>query len=299
VTINLILISVIWAKAFILQGIYSDLIMPLPLTEEESKYKDLELMGPADIIRAINEEDNGVAEAVAMALPQVEKLIARVIEVFNKGGRLFYIGAGTSGRLGILDASECVPTFGVPPGMVIGIIAGGDSAIRTAVEGAEDDIEQGIKDLEVYAINNHDITVGIAASGRTPYVVHALKNCRERGIPTACIVCSPESLVAAQSDYPIEVLTGPEFVTGSTRMKAGTAQKMVLNMITTAAMIKMGRIEGNKMTHMAVTNSKLEDRAVRIVMEKTGLGSEESKTLLAMYGNDIAITLGKWADNSL
>jgi len=265
--------------------------MPLPLTEQDSKYNDLQLMSPADIISAINEEDKTVAMAVAQIMPQITALTERVVEIFNNGGRLFYIGAGTSGRLGVVDASECVPTFGVPPGMVVGIIAGGDGAMRTAVEGAEDDIEQGYKDLESYSIDQQDIVVGIAASGRTPYVINALKICREQGIPTGCIVCSPNSEVAANSDHAIEVLTGPEFVTGSTRMKAGTAQKMVLNMISTTAMIKTGRVEGNKMTHMAVTNTKLEERAIRIIMEKTGLDADASSTLLQKSDNDIARAL--------
>ncbi len=248
-------------------------------------------MSPIDIIKTINEEDKTVAIAVALAIPQIVALTEQVINAFNNGGRLFYIGAGTSGRMGVVDASECVPTFGVPPGMVVGIIAGGDEAMRIAVEGAEDDVEQGIKDLEAHNVGQQDIVIGIAASGRTPYVIHALKACGERGIRTGCIVCTPNSEVAANSDHPIEVLTGPEFVTGSTRMKAGTAQKMVLNMITTTAMIRTGRVEGNKMTHMAVTNTKLEERAIRIIMEKTGLDAIASAKLLQDNRNDIAKTL--------
>ncbi len=267
---------------------------PIPLTEEDSKYNNLEEMSADALLLAINSEDNTVAMAVAHALPQIALLTEKVIAVFDNGGRLFYIGAGTSGRLGILDASECVPTFGVPQGMVVGIIAGGDTAIRTAVEGAEDDTEQGYKDLIIYNVNAKDIVVGIAASGRTPYVQYALQACREQGITTGCIVCSPDSEVAANSDYKVEVLTGPEFVTGSTRMKAGTAQKMVLNMVTTTAMIKTGRVEGNKMTHMAVTNSKLIDRAIRIIMGKTKLTAEESKVLLRKYNNDIAAVLASF-----
>lgn len=245
-------------------------------------------MNISDIVRAINDEDKTVAFAVERALPQVEILAEKIVSIFRGEGRLFYIGAGTSGRLGIVDASECVPTFGTPPGMIVGVIAGGDGAIRTAVEGAEDDIKQGFKDLQACNINRTDIVVGIAASGRTPYVVHAMKECQQEGIATGCIVCSPGSELAKYSDYPVEVFCGPEFITGSTRMKAGTAQKMVLNMLSTAAMIKLGRVSGNTMNHMAVTNSKLKDRAIRIIVKKRLMSDAEASALLEQYNGDLA-----------
>ena len=233
----------------------------------------------------INAEDHKVAGAVEKAIPQIEKLVDVIADKMLAGGRLFYIGAGTSGRLGIVDASECPPTYGVPQGQVIGLIAGGDSAIRKAVEFAEDNTEQGWKDLLPYDIDIKDVVVGIAASGGTPYVVGALKKCREQGITTGCITCNPNTAVAQQADYPVEVITGPEFVTGSTRMKAGTAQKLVLNMISTAAMIKIGRVEDNKMVNMQLTNDKLVDRGTIMINEATGLGYDDSKKLLLQHGS--------------
>lgn len=264
------------------------------LTEQDSNYDDLERMSISEILHSINDEDKEIPFAIENSLVQIETLIEKVVSVLEGDGRLFYIGAGTSGRLGVLDASECVTTFGIAPGVIIGLIAGGDSALRTAVEGAEDDTTQGMKDLEAYGISPKDFVLGIAASGRTPYVAHALKDCRERNISTGCIVCSPNSLVRCFADYPIEVFVGPEFVTGSTRMKAGTAQKLVLNMISTASMIKLGRVEGNKMTHMFLSNSKLIDRGIRIVMEKTGLGYDESAALLKSCNYRIQPALEKF-----
>ena len=264
------------------------------LTEQNSNYDDLERMSIAEILLSINDEDEEIPRAVGQSLPQIERLVEKVVSVLEDDGRLFYIGAGTSGRLGVLDASECVTTFGIAPGLIVGLIAGGDSALRTAVEGAEDNTTQGIKDLEAYSISAKDFVLGIAASGRTPYVAHALKECQARNISTGCIVCSPDSFVRSFADYPVEVLVGPEFVTGSTRMKAGTAQKLVLNMVSTASMIKLGRVEGNKMTHMYLSNSKLLDRGIRILMEKTGLNYEESAALLKSCNYRIQPALEKF-----
>ncbi len=242
-------------------------------------------MSVRELLTNINMEDTKVPLAVAAAIPQIEKLVDAIADKMILGGRLFYMGAGTSGRLGILDASECPPTYGVPHDLVIGLIAGGDAAIRKAVEFAEDDTEQGWKDLLEYHINNNDVVVGIAASGTTPYVVGALKQCRANGITTACITCNQGSPVAAESDFPIEVIVGAEFVTGSTRMKSGTAQKLVLNMISTAVMIKIGRVEGNRMVNMQLTNEKLLDRGTRMIQQKTGLAYEASKKLLLENGS--------------
>jgi N-acetylmuramic acid 6-phosphate etherase len=256
------------------------------VTEEESMYHDLEKMSVAEILTDINAEDKTVAYAVEKAVPQIESLVAAVADKFFAGGRLFYIGAGTSGRLGVLDASEIPPTYGMPFDLIIGIIAGGETAIRKPVENAEDDEQQGWLDLQLYGISDKDIVVGLAASGTTPYVIGALAACRDRGIPTGCIVCNPGSPVAGQSDYPVEVVVGPEFVTGSTRMKSGTAQKLVLNMLSTAVMIRIGRVEDNKMVNMQLTNSKLVDRGTRMVMEGTGLTDyEQAKELLLKSGS--------------
>lgn len=254
-------------------------------TEKESKYFDLEHMTVHEVLNNINKEDQTVALAVEKCIPQVEALTNVIIERMKAGGRLFYIGAGTSGRLGILDASECPPTFGVPHDWVIGLIAGGDSAIRKAVEFAEDDTKQGWKDLQEYAINKKDVVVGIAASGTTPYVIEALKIANAEGVATGCIVCNQGSPVAEQARFPVEVVVGPEFVTGSTRMKAGTAQKLVLNMLTTAAMIQLGRVKGNKMVDMQLSNNKLVARGVRFIMEETGVSQEKATELLEKYGN--------------
>ncbi len=254
-------------------------------TESASSHNNLENKSISELLFGMNEEDRSVPHAVALALPQIENLIAEVVSKMQHGGRLFYMGAGTSGRLGIVDASECPPTFGVDFGKVIGIIAGGDGAIRKAVEFAEDDEEQGWKDLQTFNINKNDVVVGIAASGRTPYVIGALKKCTEEGISTACVVCNAGSAVAAVSKFPIEVVVGPEFVTGSTRLKSGTAQKLVLNMLTTCTFIQLGHVKGNKMVDMQLSNYKLVDRGTRMVMEETGLNAEEAKALLLKEGS--------------
>lgn len=242
-------------------------------------------MSAGELLRNINNEDKTVPLAVEKALPQIEKLVDIVADRMQNGGRLFYIGAGTSGRLGVVDASECPPTFGVPFDWVVGIIAGGDTAIRKAVEFAEDDREQAWKDLQAFDINEGDVVVGIAASGTTPYVIGGLQAANANGLATGCIVCNAGSPVAAEAQFPVEVVTGPEFVTGSTRMKAGTAQKLVLNMLSTSVMIKLGRIKGNKMVDMQLSNNKLVHRGIRMVMAETGLPEGEAAELLKQYGS--------------
>jgi N-acetylmuramic acid 6-phosphate etherase len=254
-------------------------------TERESHYKNLELQTVREILENINREDQSVPVAVAKALPQIEALATITAQRMKAGGRLFYIGAGTSGRLGVVDASECPPTFGVPFDMVVGIIAGGDTAIRKAVEFAEDDAIQAWKDLLAFNINDKDVVVGIAASGTTPYVIGGLKTANENGIVTGCIVCNSGSPVAAVAQYPVEVVTGPEFLTGSTRMKAGTAQKLVLNMLITSVMIQLGRVKGNKMVDMQLSNNKLVNRGTQMVMQETGIGEEEAAALLKKHGS--------------
>lgn len=248
-------------------------------------YNNLEQMSVFEILTGINQEDKTVAYSVEKAIPQIEKLVNAIVEQMKKGGRLFYIGAGTSGRLGVVDASECPPTYGVPFDWVIGIIAGGDSAIRKAVEFAEDDEQQAWKDCQRYDINEKDVLVGIAASGTTPYVVGGLRMAGEQGLITGCVVCNAASPVAAEARFPVEVVVGPEFVTGSTRMKSGTAQKLVLNMITTATMIRLGRVKGNKMFDMQLTNHKLVGRALNMVMEATGANEELAQKLLDENGS--------------
>jgi N-acetylmuramic acid 6-phosphate etherase len=256
------------------------------ITEQPSNYRHLEKMPVAEILININTEDKTVTGAVEKAITQIEKMVEAASDKMLMGGRLFYIGAGTSGRLGIIDASECPPTYGVPYGLVIGIIAGGEKAITTAVEFAEDDNEQGWKDLQEYQVSNKDVVIGIAASGTTPYVIGALEECRKRGIVTGSISCNPDSPVSAAADFPIEVVVGPEFVTGSTRMKSGTAQKLVLNMISTAIMIQLGRVEDNKMVNMQLTNDKLVDRGTKMLMEKVKLTEyQKAKELLLKYGS--------------
>ena len=254
-------------------------------TEQSSNYNNLESMSVKDIITNINNEDKTVPYAVEKALPQIERLIHQVVNSLKNKGRLFYIGAGTSGRLGILDASECPPTFGVPHDLVIGLIAGGDSAIRKAVEFAEDSKTQGWKDLKAYNISSKDIVIGLAASGTTPYVLHTLKKCGEEGLTTGCITCNANSPLSNASDYPVEVIVGPEFVTGSSRMKAGTAQKLVLNMITTASMIQLGRIKGNKMVDMQLSNKKLVNRGTQMLIDELKITCSQAETLLEKYGS--------------
>jgi len=254
-------------------------------TESSSYYENLEHMSVQDLLANINREDKSVPVAIEKVLPQIASFIKVIVEKMQAGGRLFYIGAGTSGRLGVVDASEIPPTYGMPHGRVIGLIAGGDTAIRKAVENAEDDPDQGWKDLEEHLINQQDVLIGIAASGRTPYVIGALKTARANGVVTGCIVCNEGSEVAKNSDFPIEVVVGPEFVTGSTRMKSGTAQKLVLNMISTATMIKLGKVKGNKMVDMQLTNIKLVDRGVKMIMSETGISYEEAEQLLHQHGS--------------
>lgn len=254
-------------------------------TEQPSNYDALEHMPIKDLLLNINREDKTVPEAVAKSLPQIEQLVERIVEKLSVGGRLFYIGAGTSGRLGIVDASECPPTFGVEDGLVIGIMAGGDKAIRKAAEFAEDDTQQGWKDLQKFNISDKDVLLGLAASGRTPYVIGAIEQARSHGLVTGCITCNTHTKLAEVTEYPIEVVVGPEFVTGSTRMKAGTAQKLVLNMISTATMIQLGRIKGNKMVDMQLTNNKLVDRGTRMIMEELDIDVEEAEKLLLEYGS--------------
>ncbi|MFN3554937.1 MAG: N-acetylmuramic acid 6-phosphate etherase [Bacteroidales bacterium] len=258
---------------------------PLSITESPSEFENLEKMSVSELVHAINQEDAKVHEAVRRALPQIETLVELILERMQQGGRIFYLGAGTSGRLGVLDASELPPTFGVPDTLVIGLIAGGDVALRKAVEAAEDDPEKAWQELRERNINSLDTVIGIAASGSTPYVVGGLQHARENGILTGCITCNPGSRVAQVAQYPIEVVVGPEFVTGSTRLKAGTAQKMVLNMITTTIMIKMGRVKGNKMVNMQLTNKKLVIRGTRMIMEELGLEEETAKNLLLLHGS--------------
>jgi len=256
------------------------------ITEQPSPYRHLEKMSIAELLANISEEDRTVPAAVAKAIPQIEKLVEVISDKMLMGGRLFYIGAGTSGRLAIVDASECPPTYGVPYGLVIGIIAGGEKAITMAVEYAEDDKDQGWKDLQAYKVSDKDVVIGIAASGTTPYVIGALDECRKRGILTGSISCNPGSPVSAAADFPIEVVVGPEFVTGSTRMKSGTAQKLVLNMISTTVMIQLGRVEDNKMVNMQLTNEKLVDRGVKMLMERLHEKDyTKAKNLLLKYGS--------------
>ncbi len=258
---------------------------PKNITEKPSKYNQLEKMHVKGLLEGINAEDALVHLAVKERIPQIEKLVLAIVERIKKGGRLFYLGAGTSGRLGILDASEIPPTFGVPYDLVIGLIAGGDAAIRKAVESAEDDPEQAWKDMAPYKPTVRDVVVGIAASGRTPYVIGAVRTARKKGLLTACITSNPGTDLAASVDIPIEIIVGPEFVTGSTRMKSGTAAKLALNMITTSTMIQLGRVKGNKMVDMQLTNQKLIERGTRMIAEETGLGSEDAKRLLLSYGS--------------
>lgn len=254
-------------------------------TESDSLYNHLEKMTVRELLVHINEEDKKVPAVIEKIIPAIELLIEVIVKKMKKGGRLFYIGAGTSGRLGIVDASECPPTFGVEQGRVIALIAGGDSAIRVAVEFAEDDKEKGWKELQQYEINKNDILVGIAASGTTPYVVGALYQARKNEITTACIVCNNGSPVAKEADYPIEVIVGPEFITGSTRMKAGTAQKLILNMISTSVMIQLGHVKGNKMVDMKLSNNKLVDRGIRMLMNELQVNEQTASDLLKKNGN--------------
>lgn len=255
------------------------------ISEQPSLYNDLEKKSVGEILHDINTEDKKVASAVEKAIPQIEKLVIEIVSRMRRGGRIFYMGAGTSGRLGVLDASEIPPTFGMDPSWVIGIIAGGDIALRNPVENAEDDTEQGWKDLQAFGINDRDTVIGIAASGTTPYVIGAIKTARAHGILTAAITSNPDAPISEAADIAIEMIVGPEYVTGSSRMKSGTGQKMICNMITTTVMIQMGRVKGNKMVNMQLSNAKLVDRGTRMVVEELGLPYDEAKRLLLLHGS--------------
>ena len=255
------------------------------ITESESLYHNLEQQSVRELLEEINREDQKVALAVQQTIPAIEQLVTGIVARMKQGGRLFYLGAGTSGRLGVLDASEIPPTFGMPNTYVIGLIAGGDTALRNPVEAAEDDINKGWKELQDRGVNSLDTVVGIAASGTTPYVIGALRQARSQGILTAAISCNPQSPMAAEADIAIEPVVGPEFVTGSTRMKSGTAQKMILNMISTATMIQLGRVKGNRMVNMQLTNQKLVDRGTRMIMDELPLDYDAAQRLLLMHGS--------------
>ena len=257
----------------------------ISITESSSNFDNLDLMSVNELLTHINEEDAKVHLAVRDALPQIRNLVEQIEVRMKKGGRIFYLGAGTSGRLGVLDASEIPPTFGVPESLVIGLIAGGDTALRKSVEAAEDDHDKAWASLQGFNITKNDTVIGIAASGTTPYVIGGIKHARENGILTGCITCNPDSEIAAATEYPIEAITGPEFVTGSTRLKAGTAQKMILNMITTTIMIKLGRVKGNKMVNMQLTNKKLIERGTRMIVEELHIPSDEARRLLLIHGS--------------
>ncbi len=259
--------------------------MAKSITESDSNYDHLEEMSVNELLTYINKEDATVAFAVEKCIPQIDALVAQLIPRMKRGGRLFYIGAGTSGRLGIVDASECPPTFGVSHEKVVGLIAGGDQAIRKAVEFAEDDEKQGWRDLESHSIKKDDTLIGIAASGSTPYVIGALREARANGCLTGCITCNSDTELSKEASYPIEAMVGPEFVTGSTRMKAGTAQKMILNMISTSTMIKLGHVIGNKMVDMQLSNHKLEERGVQMIVSKLNIHLEEARMLLKKHGS--------------
>lgn len=264
-----------------------------PDTEQESLYANLDKMSTKELLMNINNEDKKVADIIEKQIPHIEKIIDIIVSKMKLGGRLFYIGAGTSGRIGILDASECPPTFGVPDDWIIGIIAGGDSAIRKAVENAEDNIDQAWKDLTSYAISNLDVVIGIAASGNTPYVIGGLKKARENNIITGSISCNSNSLISKEADFPIELIVGPEFLTGSTRMKSGTSQKLVLNMISTSVMIKLGRIYGNKMIDMQLSNNKLVKRGIEMIVEELKIDENLASELLEKYKSVRAVLLAQ------
>ena len=262
------------------------------ITEQPGRYRDLEKQDTQTLLTNINREDQTVAVAVAACIPELTKLVEAIVPRMERGGRIFYTGAGTSGRLGVLDASECPPTFGVPPGWVVGLIAGGDHALRHPVESAEDAEGQGWRDLEEHGINDDDTLIGIAASGTTPYVVGALREARNRGILTACVTCNPGAPVTEHADHALVAVVGPEFVTGSTRMKSGTAQKLILNMITTTVMIRLGRVKDNRMVDMQLSNAKLVDRGSKMIVEALGLDYDEARKRLLAAGNVRAVIEG-------
>lgn len=257
----------------------------IKISEQESLYKDLEKKTIHEILVDINTEDQKVALAVQSIIPDIERLVSQIVPRMKQGGRIFYLGAGTSGRLGVLDASEIPPTFGMPPHLILGLIAGGDIALRNPVENAEDDMEKGWKELLNYNVNDKDTVIGVAASGTTPYVIGALRKARENGILTGCITSNPDSPMAAESDVALEMIVGPEYVTGSSRMKSGTGQKMILNMITTTVMIQLGRVKGNKMVNMQLSNQKLIDRGTRMIVDELGLPYERAKSMLLLHGS--------------
>lgn len=257
----------------------------IKISEQPSLYNDLEKKSALELLTEINREDHKVADAVQQAIPQIERIVTGIVERMKRGGRLFYMGAGTSGRLGVLDASEIPPTFGMEPGWIIGLVAGGDYALRHAVENAEDDEHQGWKDLQEYNINSKDTVIGIAASGTTPYVIGALRDAREHGCLTGCITSNPDAPISEVAEIPMVMIVGPEYVTGSSRMKSGTGQKLICNMISTSVMILMGRVKGNKMVNMQLTNQKLVDRGTRMVVEELGLDYEDAKRLLLLHGS--------------
>ena len=255
------------------------------ITEQNSLHDNLDKKSVHDLLIEMNEEDMKVPLAVSRALPQIEELVEKIVERMKRGGRIFYLGAGTSGRLGVLDASEIPPTFGMPASLVVGLIAGGETALRNPVENAEDDIEKGWHELQERNVNGNDTVIGIAASGTTPYVIGALRNARANGILTASVSCNPDSPIAQEAEIKIEAIVGPEFVTGSTRLKSGTAQKLILNMITTITMIKLGRVKGNKMVNMQLSNAKLVDRGARMIVEELGIDYEHAKNILLIQGS--------------
>ncbi len=255
------------------------------ISEQPSLYNDLEKKSVRELLEDINTEDQKVALAINKIIPDIEKLVSQIVPRMKQGGRIFYLGAGTSGRLGVLDASEIPPTFGMPPTLIIGLIAGGDRALRNPVENAEDDMERGWQELEEHQINDKDTVIGIAASGTTPYVIGALREARKRGILTGCITSNPDSPMAAESDVALEMIVGPEYVTGSSRMKSGTGQKMILNMISTSVMIQLGRVKGNKMVNMQLSNQKLVDRGTRMIVDELGLPYEQAKSMLLLHGS--------------
>ena len=257
----------------------------MQITEQASLYDDLEKKSVREILKDINREDQKVALAIKNSIPQIEQLVSLIVPRMKQGGRIFYMGAGTSGRLGVLDASEIPPTFGMPPTWIIGLIAGGDTALRNPVEGAEDDINRGWEELTEHQINDKDTVIGIAASGTTPYVIGALREARKHGILTGCITSNPDSPMAAEADVAIEMIVGPEYVTGSSRMKSGTGQKMILNMISTSVMIQLGRVKGNKMVNMQLSNQKLVERGTRMIMEELGLDHDHAQKLLLLHGS--------------
>ncbi len=255
------------------------------VTETPSRFKHLDTMSVANLLVNINREDAKVHKAVRQALPQIEQLVENILQRMVKGGRVFYLGAGTSGRLGVLDASELPPTFGIPDNMVIGLIAGGDIALRKAVENAEDDPQKAWSELQQYQVTPMDTVIGIAASGTTPYVIGGVKRAREAGLLTGCITCNPGSMIAAAAEFPVEAIVGPEIVTGSTRLKAGTAQKLILNMITTTLMVKLGKVKGNKMVNMQLTNAKLINRGTKMLIEELKIEEHAARKLLLEYGS--------------